>query len=45
MNGNMHNGFEMGFGWGWIIGAVVLVVIVWLIVKSMIQKNNSASDK
>jgi hypothetical protein len=44
MNG-MNHFWEMGFGWGWIFGAIVLIVIVWLIVKSMNQKNSSKFNK
>jgi len=41
MNG-MNNGFGMGWGmgWSWIIGAAILVVIVWLIVKGKNQRNH-----
>lgn len=38
MNG-MNHGWGMGIGWGWIVGAIVLIVIVWLIVKSVNKKN------
>jgi putative membrane protein len=29
-----------GMGWGWIIGLIVLVVVIWLIVKAVNRKKN-----
>ena len=37
MNG-FHNGWEWG-GYGWIIGFIVLVVLIWVIVKVVNQNN------
>jgi len=28
----------LGMGWGWIIGLVVLIVIIWIIVKAFNRK-------
>lgn len=39
MNG-MNFGWAMRFGYGWIIGFIILVVIIWLLAKAMNQKNN-----
>jgi large-conductance mechanosensitive channel len=39
MNG-MNFGWGMSFGYGWIIGLIILAVIIWLLVKAMNQKNN-----
>jgi uncharacterized membrane protein len=39
MNG-LHNGWGMG-GYGWIIGFIVLVVVIWIIVKTLNQSNKS----
>lgn len=39
----MMNGFGVhgwGMGWGWIFGLIALIVVVWLGVKVMGQKNN-----
>jgi len=39
----MMEGFGMhgwGMGWGWIIGLIVLVLIVWLIVKTTTQNRS-----
>jgi len=36
----INHGWSMGFGWGWIVGLVALIVIVWLIIKVVNQKNN-----
>ena len=32
-------GHGWGIGWGWIIGLILLVIIIWLTVKAM-NKNN-----
>lgn len=45
MMNEMNLGWGMGFGYGWIIGIIVLVVLVWFIVKSVNHKNNSTSKK
>jgi uncharacterized membrane protein len=37
----MNNFWGMGNGYGWIIGLVVLVVIVWLVVIVVNQNNKS----
>ena len=37
MMDGMNNVWGMGNGYGWIIGLVVLVVIVWLVVKLVNQ--------
>jgi len=39
MNG-LHNGWGMG-SYGWIIGFIILVVIIWVIVKALSQNNKS----
>jgi len=39
MDGINHS-WGMGFGWGWIIGLVALVVIIWLVVKVVNRNNN-----
>jgi hypothetical protein len=33
MMDGMNNGWGMGYGYGWIIGLAVLVVIAWLVFK------------
>ena len=38
MNG-FHNGWGMG-GYSWIIGFIVLVVLIWVIVKTLNQSKN-----
>jgi putative membrane protein len=45
MMDGMNHGWGMGFGWGWIIGIAILVVIIWVIVKGIIQKTNPKSIK
>ena len=40
MMDGINHGWSMGFGWGWIVGLVALIVIVWLIIKVVNQKNN-----
>jgi len=37
MNG-MNNFW--GMGWGWIIGLIILVVVIWLVVKVLNQNKN-----
>jgi hypothetical protein len=37
MNG-FHNGWGMG-GYGWIIGFIILIVIIWVIVKALSQNH------
>ena len=44
MNG-MNHSWGMGFGYGWIVGLVVLVVIIWAVVKVANKKNNSGPAK
>jgi putative membrane protein len=39
MDGINHS-WGMGFGWGWIIGLVALVVIIWLVVKVVNRNKN-----
>ncbi len=39
----MNNGWGMGNGYGWIIGLVVLVFIIWLAVK-LLNKNSSSNN-
>ena len=39
MMDGINNSWGMGFGYGWIIGLIFLVVIVWLVVKVMNKKN------
>jgi uncharacterized membrane protein len=39
MNG-LHNGWGMG-GYGWIFGFIVLIVIIWVVVKTLNQSNKS----
>lgn len=34
----MNNSWGMGYGYGWIIGLIVLVVFIWLLVK-VVNKN------
>jgi hypothetical protein len=36
MNGS-HN--IWGMGYGWIIGTIILVVLVWVIIKALSQNN------
>jgi len=38
MNGINH-GWGMGFGYGWIIGLILLVGLIWVIVKVVNQSN------
>ncbi len=40
----MHglNGMGWGMGFGWIIGLIILVAIIWIIVKTFNQNNKSA---
>jgi flagellar biogenesis protein FliO len=35
----LHNGSAMG-GYGWIIGLIVIVVVIWVVVKLMNQNSN-----
>lgn len=44
MNG-MNNCWGMEYGYGWIIGLIVLVIIIGLIVNAMKQKRNSNRPK
>jgi putative membrane protein len=39
----MMNGFHnaWGMGYGWIIGTIILVVLVWVIIKALSQNNKS----
>lgn len=40
------NGMSWGMGFGWIIGIVVLVLIIWAITKGINANNNpSANEK
>jgi uncharacterized membrane protein len=39
MNGFHNNGWGMG-GYGWIIGVIVLVVVIWVVVKLVNQNSN-----
>ena len=41
----MHNGWGMGFEYGWMIGLSVLVIVILLAVKLMNKNNNSKSAK
>jgi putative membrane protein len=34
----MNNGWGMGFGYSWIIGLIVLIVVIWLVFK-VVNKN------
>ena len=39
----MMNGYgehAWGMGWGWIIGLIVIVVIVWIVVRTIRQSSN-----
>ena len=31
----------MGIGWGWIVGLIVLIIIVWIIVSMLNRKQHS----
>jgi putative membrane protein len=42
MNGINHG---WGMGWGWIIGLVAIVVVVWLVYKVVNQNNNPKSSR
>jgi len=44
MMDGMNNGWEMGNGYGWVIGLVVLVFVIWLVVK-LVNRNNSSNNK
>jgi uncharacterized transporter YbjL len=33
----VNNGWGMGYGYGWIIGLVALVFVIWLVVKLVNQ--------
>ncbi len=37
----MDNGWVMGHGYTWIIGIILLVVLIWVIVKVVNQRNRS----
>ena len=37
MNGINHS---LGMGWIWIIGLIVLVIVIWVIVRTLSQKSN-----
>jgi putative membrane protein len=37
MNGMEHT---WGIGWGWIIGLIVLVIVIWMIVRVVNQKKS-----
>lgn len=43
----MMNGFGHGWGmgWWWIIGILVVVLIVWLIVRSANSRDTSTKEK
>jgi len=45
----MHsiNGMGVGMGWGWIIGLIFIVAIIWLIVKYVNQndRTNQSTNK
>ena len=41
MEGIGH-GMGIGMGWGWIIGLILLVLVIWLVVRSTTQ--NAASE-
>ena len=38
MNG--YGEHAWGMGWGWIIGLIVIVVIVWIVVRTIRQSSN-----
>lgn len=35
----MMDGHGLGMGWGWIIGLVVLIAVIWVVVKTANQNN------
>jgi len=37
----MDNGWVMGHGYTWIIGIILLVVLIWVIVRVVNQRNRS----
>jgi putative membrane protein len=40
----MMNGYgdhAWGMGWGWILGLIVIVVIVWIVVRTIRQGGNN----
>ena len=37
----MHGFNHLGMGFGWIFGFVILIIIIWLIVKSFNQTQNN----
>jgi uncharacterized membrane protein len=39
MMDGFHNGWGMG-GYGWIIGIIVLVFVIWVVVKLVNQNSN-----
>jgi putative membrane protein len=38
----MMNGMDhfWGIGWGWIIGLIILVIVIWMIVRTLNQKSS-----
>ncbi len=44
MMDGMNNSWGMGNGYGWIIGIIFCVVVIWLIVK-FVNQNNSSNNK
>jgi uncharacterized membrane protein len=39
MMDGFHNGWGMG-GYGWIIGIIILVFVIWVVVKLVNQNSN-----
>jgi hypothetical protein len=44
MMDGMNNGWGMDYGYGWIIGIIFCVVVIWLIVK-FVNQNSSSNNK
>lgn len=41
MNGFGEHGWGFGMGFGWIIGLLIIIAIIWIVVKSMNKNNRS----
>jgi len=39
MMDGFNNNWGMGFGFGWVIGLIILVLLIWLVVKVVSQNH------
>ena len=40
-----HGVFGLGMGWGWIIGLIIVVAIIWMVFKFMNQQKQITNNK